>query len=136
MSHPESSRTITADTLRERLGLRDPKVFELEQRWKRASVRLSHGDITRQEVLARGTGRTTEMLLQGLAHVASTGEHVLFLTFCRDSARMLERRAREYAEQLGIDPRRITARSSRECPTPSGLLPRQVLTDHFVLTGI
>lgn len=129
------SETVTVDVLRARLGLQDPQDHALERRWKSAS-RFREGDASVQEVLARGIGRTTEMILQGLAHVANTGEAVTFVAFDRDAARVIEGQARGYARQLGVDPQRITAVAARDRKTLRGVPPGRLLADHVVTDGM
>lgn len=132
-SHDEQRQAapVTVEAIRDRLGLRDPLEHRLDARWQMADIGLRHDDVSQQEMLTRRTGRTTEMILHGLAHVANTGEPVLFVAVNKGLARAIAERAKDYAARLGLDPRRITASASLQ--QTRGRRPEQVFEDHTLV---
>lgn len=131
---------VTIKDLRTRLGFRDPDEHALETRWEMANVNLKYGGVPQEEILTRRSGKTTEMVLQALVHVANTGEDVVLVGHSRSMAKHLERVAGDYAMRLGLDPRRIKGRS-RDNPdfVGRGFVGRrdeQVFVDHVVTDGI
>jgi hypothetical protein len=133
--NPQPTTTVTVDSLRERLGLRNPLDHQLDTRWAMADLMATNDEVTLKEALTRRSGKTTETILQGLAHVANGGEKVLFVAPNRQTANLITSRARAYAVQLGLDPKRITA--VEDSPTAGrGMNPLQVFKDHVVTDGI
>jgi len=129
---------VTVEDLRSRLGLRDPREHALEARWQMADARLKHGElgISRREAMTRRTGKTTEMILRALVHLANTGEEVCLVGHSVGMADHMKRVAGDFALRLGLDPRRIRGYHAANPDILLGRHDRQVFRDHVVTDGI
>jgi hypothetical protein len=133
---------MTPEEIRAKLGLIEPLDHQLQVRWKNANYNLEHerGQFSAEELSCRRTGRTTEMLVQTLSHVANTGRNALILASNKDQADIIGRRAGDWAFELGLDPRKIESRAVQ--PTDSkaaGVIGRyleDLFWDHVVTDGI
>jgi hypothetical protein len=110
----------TLENFRTRLGLKSPAEF-------------STTVPSRLQGLGRRLGRTTEMLLEALVHLAETGNDVNIVAVNRTIADELVKKAQGYAKTLGLDPTKIKTRQ-KSCFEASIGLPAspRVFVDHAV----
>jgi hypothetical protein len=108
----------TRENFRKRLGLKSP---EEHSATVAPRIRLS----------GRGLGKTTEMLLSVLEHLAETGEEVNIVGVNRTITDTLVARARDYAKTLGLDPTKIKTQHRSAFENSIGLSSRpRVFVDH------
>lgn len=122
----------TPEQLAEQLGLEDFNIFALKTRWRLADARFGCDGVTLlDEVSHRQQGRSTRNILALLCHLTDTGEDVLLVAHNRDVGSLLVKKARDWAVQLGLDPRRIKGVAGRSRAEASWRA-RQVFVDHAV----
>jgi len=117
--------------VREALGLMS------EAEWQTCEKRMSWicemQKRSARDISHRATGRTTSMIIRALAHLSENPEEPIHITsHSMPYSYYLVGRAREYAEKLGLDPMKITAR-----PKPfrwdRGPISATVFIDHHAM---
>jgi len=120
----------TPAELAERLGLENPRIFAQEVAWRRASSKFVEGGPSDYEISHRQQGHSTHNILAALCHLMDTGKDVWLVAHTKVMADLFQKQAGDWALQLGLDPRRIKATTSRDRAL-HGRDAHQVFPDHI-----
>ena len=122
---------MTPDQIASRLGLSHPRKYAQESTWKQLD-KVTKGRRTIVEATHRNQGHSTRNILAALSRLYETeAEKVLIIAHNKDMMVAFVKQARDWAFQLGLDPRRINGSTSAR-GAHLGLNPQQVFVDHVV----
>lgn len=103
--------SLTEAEIREKLGLKSHAEHEYDVFLNALPERAKTTCWTKEQLVRaryRGTGRTTEMIIQALGAV-SYGFRVIITAYDYNAARYMLGTARRYADKLGLPPQNIRA---------------------------
>ena len=121
---------MNTDEVMEALGLEPWKIHEAKAIARNDEIMTkTHGSHWRghvyNEIISRGTGRTTQLLMQGFMHMLR-GHPVYVSAYTVTHERCMISTLREWARKLGIDPE--LAKGCRDRPRPGEFF---AVVDHF-----